>query len=442
MKTSLRILALFVFSVLGVGNAHAVQLTLNLVQAQSEITLTGSFGGLPMLSQDVAAPGAPVPGTTDFDATRPSNQTTFQGSITVDVDNVNAPTSIQILGSNANADLSGKWLPEVQPYLDRNGDSSFGDFGLPPDGDSCPAGGAQPAECTPGDGNPAPAVDADWAIRVFHPAFGVNLAYASARDIEYNVTMPGPVPVVAGAFSSATENFEFATGWLDYYVAQAAGNLRGRSELAGGDDDNQTANPSSFTVTDLPGNQKEFKLTIPLSITDVGDDATFAYDGQIVATLTLAPGDDPAYPILPTSGGSGAPFEFDNVAGDGNWFDPPLVGAYIYETDGNSNFTALQLPPLSSVPDGDSQYLVSSVHGDQVVAAGGNYVFPSPVDFFKVSGINPFVDGGNPLAFPTFLAFDEQMVSFTMTPIPEPSTTALMGIAMAFLASRATRRRK
>jgi hypothetical protein len=84
------------------------------------------------------------------------------------------------------------------------------------------------------------------------------------------------------------ENFEFTTGWLDYWVnAPGLANLRGRAELAGGDDDNQTAALSSYVVTALPGNQREIKLTIPLFITDVGDDVTFIYDGQFVATLVV-----------------------------------------------------------------------------------------------------------------------------------------------------------
>jgi hypothetical protein len=286
MKTSLRILALFVFSVLVVGNAHAVQLTLNFVQSQTNASIGGSFGGIPFSPQDVdpPGPGGAIPGTVaDFDPAHPSTYTTFQGTITVDVDNVNAPTSIHILGSSADADLSGRWLPEVQPFLDRDADLNFGEFG----DDSCPASGAQPADCTPGDATPAPAADADWGVRNIHPGFGVDLAYAGVRDLNFNITTPGAVPVVAGQFASTTENFEFATGWLDYWVAQAAGNLRGRAELAGGDDDNQSALLSSYTVTALPGNQKEYKLTIPLSITDVGSDATFTYNGQFVATLVV-----------------------------------------------------------------------------------------------------------------------------------------------------------
>lgn len=283
--------AALLLSLFATRDAAAVsrKLTLNLVQADSAVTLGGSFGGIPFSPQDVNPPGpGGTPVGVDFDPSSPSNRTTFQGTISVHVDDVNSPTTIQIIDTGsrptaADADLSGQWLPEVQPFLDRDLDNNFGEFG----DDSCPASGAQPGDCTPGDATPAPGMDADWGVRNIHPSFGVDLAYAGVRDLVYNVTMPGSVPVVAGQFSSATENIEFHTGWLDYWVAAAAGNLRGRAELAGGDDDNQTALTSSYVVTSLPGNQREIKLTIPLSITDAGDDATFTYNGQFVATLVV-----------------------------------------------------------------------------------------------------------------------------------------------------------
>jgi len=255
-----------------VDSAHAIQLTLNLDQSQSYVLLTGSFSGLPFLPQDQGAP--PVAGVVDYDPTSPSNRTTFQGPITIEVDNLIAPTSIQILSGLADADLSGEWLPKVQPYLDLDNDGNFGEFG----DDSLP---------TSGD-NPAPPMPGDWGFRIVHPAFGVNLAFAAARDILYNITMPGPVPVnPLGEFSSATQNFEFATGWLDYWISPGAGNLRGRAELAGGDDDNATLLPSTFTIIPLGGNQKMYKLVIPLEIDDPGSDANFFYDGQFVATLIV-----------------------------------------------------------------------------------------------------------------------------------------------------------
>jgi hypothetical protein len=114
------------------------------------------------------------------------------------------------------------------------------------------------------------------------------LALAAARDIVFNVTSPVE-PVAAGSFSSLNENIEFATGWLDYWVAPAAGGLQGRAELAGGDDENAADTPmSTYLMTPLPGNQRKITLTIPVNIDgDPDEDAIFNYTGTLVATLVV-----------------------------------------------------------------------------------------------------------------------------------------------------------
>src|SRR6476659_10939351 len=90
-------------------DAPATQITLNFVPASSTLTWGGFFGGQPFIPQDTGP--SPPAGTTDFNLALPSNTTTHQGTITVDVDNLVLPTSIQVVSSNADADLSGKWLP-------------------------------------------------------------------------------------------------------------------------------------------------------------------------------------------------------------------------------------------------------------------------------------------------------------------------------------------
>jgi len=128
-------------------------------------------------------------------------------------------------------------------------------------------------------------------------------------------------------------------------------------------------------------------------------------------------------PFLPDSGGGGDPFVFTEESGDGHWFDPPSASGFLFQTDGNSNFVEIGLPPLSSVPDGDGQYLVSADIGQVVVSAGSSFIVPGPVDSFTITGIDPLVDGGDPLAFPTWLVFDQSTVNFTMTPIGVPKQT-------------------
>ena len=134
--------------------------------------------------------------------------------------------------------------------------------------------------------------------------------------------------------------------------------------------------------------------------------------------------DNPLMPTTPDPDPNGA-WIFDETTGTGAWFDPTPAEKFIYETDGNSNFVSIQLP--NSVPDNDGLYTVfDSINGTVILAAGSTYNFPIPVTAFTVSGIDPAVDGEDPLAFPTFLVFDQQTVSFTMIPVPEPTMTILL----------------
>jgi hypothetical protein len=254
------------------GIAVAAPLTLDLTQAESHITLNGLFSGLPTQAQEGSA------GTVDLVPGSPSNRTTFAGTITVDVDNVLAPTTIKILSSAAHANTSGTWHAQVRPYQDLNGNMVPGEFGLPPDGDS------EVGTTT----NFGPAANADWGIKVLHPAFGVNIAYGAYRDISYNV-ISGIEPVVAGQFSSLTQHFE-PDGFFDYWVAPAAGGLLGRTGANTGDGDfyDNRAPLSSYTVTPLGGNMAQVSLFIPILVDDMGDTIRSTYTGQFVATATVA----------------------------------------------------------------------------------------------------------------------------------------------------------
>lgn len=273
-------LAALIAFAMAASQAVAVPLTLNLSQQQSHVAISGAFihplaGAIPFIAQEGLNAGL-----MDYDPAHPSTYTTFQGTVTVDVDNLLAPTSIKFVSSAADADLSGKWLPEVEPYVDLNGDGSFGDFGA----DSLP---------TAGD-DPAPATDADWGIRI------VNLnAWAAYRDIVYNVTTPAALPVNGLGEFASTQNFEFGTGWLDYWLAAA--NFRGRAELAGGDDNNMSASVSTYTVTPLGGGMSEVQLFIPIHFDNMDDTLRVVYDGQFVATVVIP---EPASAALLTIAGS------------------------------------------------------------------------------------------------------------------------------------------
>jgi hypothetical protein len=273
MKCSLSVvvcsIALLAFSAFSVHNASAASITLNLVKPLSTMTLTGFFGGNPFLAQDGQS------GTTDFDPASPSNKTTYQGGITVDVDNVLAPTSIQLISSSANADPSGKWLPEAEPFVDIDGGGP-GDF----PGDAVTSVGTTP-------GGAGGAIDADHGFRI-NP--GAPAAWGAYRDVEFNITTPGFLPVNGlGQFSSTTEKFKFTTGWFDYWLSPTftPQKIRQRLELAGGSDNNALAADSTYIVTPLGGGASLITLTIPINYDIPDDTAPTHHAGVFVATVVI-----------------------------------------------------------------------------------------------------------------------------------------------------------
>jgi hypothetical protein len=267
-------IALLAFSAFSIRCAVATQVTLNFVPESSTMTWGGFFGGQPFIPQDTGV--SPPAGTTDFNAVLPSNATTHQGTITVDVDNLLAPSSIQIVSSSANSDASGKWLPQDYAFLPNDVDGDLNLYEFPDDASSS-------VGTTPG-----AAADADFGIRI-RPAGAPDVAYSALRDMSFNITTPPAVPVDGlGQFSSTTENFEYATGWWDYWLHPTftAEKLRQRLEVAGGDNNNTSAVPSTYVATPLGGGTYQITLTIPVLVNDPDDTAPTSFTGTLVATFT------------------------------------------------------------------------------------------------------------------------------------------------------------
>ena len=127
----------------------------------------------------------------------------------------------------------------------------------------------------------------------------------------------------------------------------------------------------------------------------------------------------------------------------GVWVDPPPTSGLLFEiTDGSSGFLGV-IPP--SDPDGyddaDGLYEVSNGGGPVSVAAGTPHVFSDPTSSFLLAGIDPALPAGQADPFPVFLAFNNDSVSFTITPVPEPSTVLLLIIGLLGCVAYGSRRR-
>ncbi|MBL8851602.1 MAG: PEP-CTERM sorting domain-containing protein [Planctomycetaceae bacterium] len=126
-------------------------------------------------------------------------------------------------------------------------------------------------------------------------------------------------------------------------------------------------------------------------------------------------------------------FIFENVI-SGGYFDPIAADRYDFQMLDGSLFTSIdELPSFLVNP-------VTVLSGTTVL---GQYGAGESVDFsalggvssFSILGINPTVNGDDPLAFPIKLSFNNAIADFSMTPIssgvqpvPEPSSLALLSI--------------
>jgi hypothetical protein len=163
----------------------------------------------------------------------------------VDVDNVLAPTSIQILSSSAAAAITGQWLPQ--------------------------AGGG------PAAGNPGTVQDANYGLQLSGGALGN--AYAAIRNLAFNVTS-GSQPVAGGSFAS-TQTLNVSSGLFAFNLPPAFMEPPGQDDLSGDMLTNASATASTYAVTGSTAT-----LTIPINIVDE-DDLTIVYSGRLVATAII-----------------------------------------------------------------------------------------------------------------------------------------------------------
>ena len=123
----------------------------------------------------------------------------------------------------------------------------------------------------------------------------------------------------------------------------------------------------------------------------------FTNDFGLPLPLANTRGFSPAFPVLPTIGTG----TFLN-AQSGLWFDPPLTSGYDFEMMGSSLFT--QILGFPAGVDGDNQFDVwvgASMVGTFGVGQSVDFVslLGGGVASFRISGIDPQVDSGDPQAF-------------------------------------------
>ena len=187
-----------------------------------------------------------------------SDTASYFGTVTVDLDDLSNPGSIQFIEAEIAAESSGEWLPE--------------------------AGGGTP-------GNPGNPELADFGFLFSIPD---GFIFAAVRDNVITMTLEEPIPVTDAAFDSS-QRVETTAG--DYEVNLSSPSLGGDDVIVidlGTDpavDDNSSVTPGTIvTENGLT------TLTLPLDLTFNNDGIDFFYVGELVGTfgeevIALLPGD-------------------------------------------------------------------------------------------------------------------------------------------------------
>ncbi len=225
-----------------VASLHAEQVILSIDPAQSFVDL-----GVDLLT-------APLPGQGPG-----STSATYSGLIAVDVDATGAPTSLEILGSDFRAAVTGDWLPAI--------------------------GGGTTED-------PGPAAPANYAYEIDPGALGTGIGYLVFRDFAYNIwNESGPEVVTNGSFSSIDQKFDISSGTWGINLPPSAFNdgeeIIFEDSIVDdpGDGDFNDAGDSSYLVAGA-----NVTLTIPIDLwsIDGSGNLEFFSTGTLVATSNLS----------------------------------------------------------------------------------------------------------------------------------------------------------
>lgn len=215
----------------------------------------------PMVAQD--------PGGTSLN-------TTYSGTITVDVDNLNNPTSIAFVSASAAAANSGNWLPEI-------GGGTVGDPNVG------------------GDGNPGVAMPANYGFYYETDfGFGPLKFYLASRDtvLKMDTVTVGAKPITAGQFDPFGINIEGASGTYDANLSDpgyfgddtvtASEPILGTRHRPNCTDAGGTLNRcTSMGTYSVAGNLAT--LTVPVDFLFGGGTPEINFTGTFTATYSLAP---------------------------------------------------------------------------------------------------------------------------------------------------------
>lgn len=310
------------------------------------------------------------------------------------------------------------------------GDTDFPVFTLPP----------MPRSFSVTQGNVSASTTANILTLATNDAFRVIASFDSNVDV---------VPPSLSPFGS-TDGFHFMN--VDYNITpgEAYGIYGTFARTAIGFNDPAAINSSSFELTIIDGssgggtvlyqagteiaspiglaqgiatqNKIALKTVSTQAVSIAGiENASVAEKLDFEFEFLLGAGATQTNPLLPT-GILGNVFTFQNTRSR-RWVDPIIADGFRFEMTDGSLFTE-----ILNFPTGFNDPFTVEVDG-QVLGQFGpqdSVDFGAGVSAFTITGIDPSVTIGDPLAFPIRLDFDTETANFTMTAIPEPATAMLL----------------
>lgn len=178
----------------------------------------------------------------------------------------------------------------------------------------------------------------------------------------------------------------------------------------------------------------------PCFIAGPAECGAITVDGRVIYGIR----DTSTNPIQPIGGTAG---NWLFIGGSGLWYDPPLTNGYDYTGLSGTTFTKITLPGCCGS--------VNVSYGPGFGTQLGTFAPNSVVDFasltggalgaFRIWGLNPELDAGDPNAFPLQIFFSDSTGSFSQVAldageVPEPGT--LLSCAMGIAAIAGYRRRR
>jgi hypothetical protein len=245
----------------------------------------------------------------------------------------------------------------------------------------------------------------------YSSGFDCQVSVAELNDFRFHHVLR---PNLAGVGISAANSRAIAFDVVGIEAGQGCSSVQVLTNISG-NGISFSAPASGFVGIIAPPDRSHFQIVVqPLDCLGI----------LLVDNVSYPGGPDDTNPPVPCPDGapSGTFCFTPPVAIGPAWYDPPATEAFDFSSP-DAKFLS-----INDFPSGFSSPFIVSTGGTVLgsFSPGQSVQFPNGgVHEFRISGISPTVDGGNPYSFPINLSLDKVGVVFTMTPAAPPTCDAI-----------------